>query len=386
MTNKVFALSTDYRHEFGDFEGVTYLNTARLAPLPLISANAAQEALEWQKHPYRLPDSAFFDFPDRIREKIARLIGARATEIAVTTGASSGMACIAAGIDWKPGDEVLVGRGEFPSHFSTWLRYEKAGKLRVRVIEPQGRFISADDYVAQIGPQTRIVSASLVRFDNGAMLDAQRVGRACEKVGAALLLDVSQCAGAMPMHIRDLGVTMAVCTGYKWLLGPYGSGFLWVASEWIERLTLGAVYFMGLEGARDLHAMFSRELVPAPGARRWDSAETANFMNVAALDASLDLVLRIGVDAIQQHVDALTGEIIERLPRDRCALASPEQRERRGPYVCVSALDPNDTSPLYEKLRAAQISVSLREKAIRIAPYIHNTQADISKLIEILRS
>jgi selenocysteine lyase/cysteine desulfurase len=225
-----------------------------------------------------------------------------------------------------------------------------------------------------------------VRFDNGAMLDAQRVGRACEKVGAALLLDVSQCAGAMPMHIRDLGATMAVCTGYKWLLGPYGSGFLWVASEWIERLTLGAVYFMGLEGARDLHAMFSRELVPAPGARRWDSAETANFMNVAALDASLDLVLRIGVDAIQQHVDALTGEIIEWLPRDRCALASPEQRERRGPYVCVSALDPNDTSPLYEKLRAAQISVSLREKAIRIAPYIHNTQADISKLIEILKS
>src|SRR5580693_3219577 len=117
MTNKTFALSAGYRSEFGDFEDVTYLNTARLAPLPLVSAGAAQEALEWQQHPYRLPDGAFFDFPDRIREKVARLIGARSEEIAVTTGASAGMACVAAGIDWKSGDEVLVGRDEFPSHF-----------------------------------------------------------------------------------------------------------------------------------------------------------------------------------------------------------------------------------------------------------------------------
>jgi selenocysteine lyase/cysteine desulfurase len=386
MTNNVLAAATDYRREFADFEGMTYLNTARLAPLPLVSSRAAQEALEWQKHPYRLPDSAFFDFPDRIREKIARLIDARTEEIAVTTGASSGMACIAAGIDWKPGDEVLVGRGEFPSHFSTWLRYEKAGRLRMRVVEPSERFISADDYIAQIGPQTRLVSASLVRFDNGAMLDAQRVGRACEKVGAALLLDVSQCAGAIPMRIRDLGATMAVCTGYKWLLGPYGSGFLWVANEWIDRLPLGAVYYMGLAGARDLHTMFSRELVPAPGARRWDSAETANFTNVAAFDASLDLLQRLGIDAIKQHVDALTDEFIERMPRERCALASPEKRERRGPYVCISATDPKDTPALYEKLRAAQISVSLREKALRIAPYLHNTRADIERLIETLKS
>ena len=99
--------------------------------------------------PYQLPDSAYFDLPDRIREKIARIIGAQPDEIAVTTGASAGLACVAAGIDWKPGDEVLIGRGEFPAHFSTWLRYDQAGKLRVRVVEPRGRFISADDYIAR---------------------------------------------------------------------------------------------------------------------------------------------------------------------------------------------------------------------------------------------
>lgn len=385
MANKTAALATNYRTEFADFEGVTYLNAALQGPLPLVAAREAQAALEWKEHPYRMPDCAYFDLPDRIREKTARLIGGRPDEIAVTTGASAGLAAVAAGIDWKPGDEVLVGRGEFPAHFSTWLRYEQAGKLRVRVVEPQSRFISADDYIGQIGPQTRVVSASLVRFDNGAKLDALRVAQACEKVGAALLLDVTQCAGSMAVNIHDLGASMAVCSGYKWLLGPYGTGFFWVASEWTERLPLGAVYFMALEDARDFHAMPTiGNMRPAPGARRWDSAETANFTNLAAFDSSLDLVQRIGVNAVQRHIDVLTSEIIDRLPGTRCVLVSPAERERRGPYVCVSARDPKETPALYEKLRAAQISVSLRGNALRIAPHIYNTAEDVARLIEAL--
>jgi selenocysteine lyase/cysteine desulfurase len=376
-------LVTDYRSEFADFEGVAYLNAALQGPMPLAAAREAQAALEWKKRPDRLADTASFDLPDRIREKISRVIGSRPEEIAVTSGASAGLASVAAGIDWKPGDEVLVGRGEFPAHFSTWLRYEKAGKLRVRVVEPRGCFITADDYIAQIGPQTRVISASLVRFDNGARLDSARVGEACRKVGAALLLDITQCAGSMPMNIHELGATMAVCSGYKWLLGPYGTGFFWIASEWIERLPLGAVYFMALEGARDFHAMPSENFVPVPGARRWDSAETANFTNLAAFESSLDLVLRIGLDSVVRHVDGLVGELIERLPSN-CVLASPEERSKRGPYVCISARKREETRALYDKVHAAQIHVSLRDNALRISPYLYNTSAEISRLIEVL--
>ncbi|HXQ26133.1 MAG TPA: aminotransferase class V-fold PLP-dependent enzyme [Candidatus Acidoferrales bacterium] len=379
-------MPTDYRREFADFEGVTYLNAAAQGAMPLAAARAAETALEWKKRPDKMPDTAYFDLPDRIREKASRVIGARPDEIAVTTGASAGLASVAAGIDWKPGDEVLIARGEFPAHFSTWLRYEQAGKLRVRVIPPRGRFISADDYIEHIGPQTRVVSASLVRFDNGARLDAPRVARACEQVGAALLLDLSQCAGAMTMDIRALGAAMAVCSGYKWLLGPYGTGFFWIAGEWLERLPLGAVYYLALEGARNLSTLPLENLRPAPGARRWDTPETANFTNLAAFDSSLDLLLRIGVDVVERHIDALVGEIIERLSGTNCVLASPEERERRGPYVCVSARDPNNTAALYEKLRAARIHVSLRENALRIAPHIYNTPEDISRVIEVLSS
>src|ERR1700731_2582332 len=163
MRTQTEPLATDYRGAFAEFEGVAYLNASLQGPMPLVAVREAVAALEWKKHPYRVPDSAYFDLPDRIREKVARLVGGRPDEIAVTTGTSTGLAAIAAGIDWKPGDEVLVGRGEFPAHFSTWLRYQQAGKLRVRVVEPKGRFLCPEDYIAPLGPQTRVSSASYVR-------------------------------------------------------------------------------------------------------------------------------------------------------------------------------------------------------------------------------
>ena len=377
-------LATDYRTEFADFGDAVYLNVSYHGPLPLASIRAAQEALEWKKLPFRIPDGVHFDLPDRVRGKLARVVGAQPNDVAITTGASAGTASVAAGIDWQPGDEVLIGQREFPLHFSTWLPYERAGKLTRRVISPAGRFITADDYIRAIGPRTKLVSASLVRFDDGARLDAARVAEACHAVGAMLLLDASQCAGAMPISVTDLAADFIVGSGYKWLLGPYGVAFFWVKPEAGERLVTGPLNFMALEGARNFSGLPTENLRAVPGARRWDAAETANFTNLAALDASLDLVLAVGIDAVADHNHALVSQIIERLPGSRCVLASPAERERRGPYVCIAARDPNETPALFEKLRANRIYASLREGSIRISPYLYNTPEQISRAMDLL--
>src|SRR6185437_11204732 len=123
------------------------------------------------------------------------------------------------------------------------------------------------------------------------------------------------------------------------------------------------------------------ELKAAPGARRWDSAETGNFINLSAWDASLELLVKIGTDAIAKHDAELVGELIERLPRDRFVLASPSQSERRGPYVCISARNPERNREICEKLREEQIIVSLREKALRVSPYLYNTTAEVDRLV-----
>jgi cysteine desulfurase / selenocysteine lyase len=377
-------MATEYRCEFADFGGVSYLNAAYQGPLPLSAVRAAQEAMEWKKRPYLIPASAHFDLPDSVRGKIARLIGADANQIALTTGASGGMAAVAAGMDWKSGDEVLIARGEFPSHVSNWLPAERAGKLQMKLFAPKGRFVTADDYIEQIGPRTRLVSASLVRFDDGALLDARRVAKACHAAGAALLLDMAQCAGALPLDVGGLGADFAVGSGYKWMLGPYGTGFFWIADEWLERLHLGSLYYQALQGARDFTSLPLQNPRAVAGARCWDVPETASFTNMATLDASLDFLLKLGVDAIARHNGALVDEIIERLPQELCALASPAESQRRGPYVCITGRRPEETPKIFEKLRDAGIFVSLRENAVRISPHIYNDSSDVSRLIEVL--
>ena len=374
----------DYRKQFAEFDDVIYLDAATQGPLPLAAANAAKQALEWKKLPHRLTEEIYFELPDRVRSSIAKLIGAAPDDIAITTGASAGFAAVAAGIEWKPGDEVIVAKGEFPAHFATWLPYEKSGKLKVRIIEPAARFITADDYIANLTPRTRLVSASLVRFDNGARLDAPRVAAACRGLGAAFLLDASQCAGAIPMDVAALGCDFLVSSGYKWMLGSYGTGFFWAKREWSDRLPPGPVYWMALEGAHKFHGLPLDALRARAGARRWDTPETASFSNLAAWDAALKLLVGIGTEKLYAHNAELIRLLVDRLPHDRCVLASPAEEERRGQFVCVASRDAGKTAELYEKLKAEKIYVGLREGALRVSPYIYNTERDMVRVIAVL--
>lgn len=374
----------DYRKEFAEFDDAIYLDTATQGPMPIAAANAAKLALEWKKLPHRLPESVYFELPDRVRASIAKLIGANPDDIALTTGASSGFGAVSAGIEWKPEDEVIVAKGEFPAHFATWLPYQKAGKLKLRIIEPAGRFITADDYISNLTPRTRLVSASLVRFDNGARLDAARVAAACRALGAQILLDASQCAGAIPMDVAKLGCDFLVSSGYKWMLGPYGTGFFWAKREWSDQLPLGGVYWMALEGAHNFSGLPLDAFRARSGARRWDTAETASFTNLAAWEASLKMLADIGTDKLYAHNAELIRLLIERLPHDRCVLASPSEEEKRAQFICISSRAAEKTKELYEKLKTEKIFVALREGTLRVSPYIYNTERDISRVISVL--
>jgi cysteine desulfurase/selenocysteine lyase len=375
---------TDWREQWFEFEGASYLNAAAQAPLPRVALQAAALALEWKKFPHTLPENAYFDLPNRVRTSLGKLIGGTAEEISINTGTSSGLAAVAAGLEWTPGDEVLVARGEFPAHFTTWLPMQARCGLKVVVVRPRERFLTADDFIAHLSSRTRLVSTSLVRFDDGVRLDAPRLARACHQAGALLVLDAAQCAGAMPIDVRALEVDFLVASGYKWLLSPYGTGFFWARAELIEQMRPGPFYWMALEEAEKFHTLSTGVYKMARGARRWDSPETASFTNLAAMEASLALLLRIGVQAVWEHGRRLTALMIDRLPRDRCVLASPALAEARGPYACLAARKPEMTVQLFEKLREAQIFVSMREGAMRISPHLYNTERDIDRLLAVL--
>lgn len=377
------ATPTDWRAEWFEMEDVAYMNTAGQGALPRVSIRAAQAALEWKKYPYKIPEDIYISLPGSVRTLLAEIIGAQPGEIALTTGASTGMAAAANGFDWRPDDEVLIAQGEFPAHFATWLPMQQAGKLRVRIVAPRGRFLTADDLIAAITPKTRLVSTSLVRFDNAALCDAPRLAAAAHAAGAMLLLDAAQCAGAMPIRVNDLGADFLVASGYKWLLSPYGTGFFWASAKSLAAMKPSPSYWMAIENAGDFHNL-TGEINLTKEARRWDAPETASFFNLAAMQASLEFLLRAGVQTVWDHVRGLTAQIVERLPLDRCVLASPADQGARGPYVCVAARKKEQTPQLYEKLRLAGVIVSLREGALRVSPYLYNTERDVDRLIKVL--
>jgi cysteine desulfurase/selenocysteine lyase len=375
---------TDWRAEWFEFEDATYMNTAAQGAMPKVSLKAVQAAMEWKKFPHLMPDSGYFDVPNRIRTSVAKLIGGKAEEVALTSGASTGMAAVAYGLTWKPGDEVITPTGEFPLQYSTWKPMEEREGIRLKIVAPRERFLSADDLIAAMTPRTRLVSASLVRFDDGARLDAARVAAACHAQGALLLLDASQCCGAMPMDVTELGVDFVVSAGYKWLLGPYGTGFFWAKSEHSSQMRPGPFYWMAAHTSHQFGSVSNMDPKPVPGSRRWDVAETSNYFNLAALDASLELVLKIGPEAIAEHLRELIELMYARLPKDRCVPASPLEAERRGPYGCFAARSAEKTAELYERLSEKKVIVSLREGNIRVSPFVYNTERDIDRLISVI--
>lgn len=374
----------DWRNEWYEFEGTTYLNVAGQSPIPKVAIKALQAAIESKKFPHNISDAAFFDVPNRVRDSIARLIGAERDEIALTTGASPGAAAVAYGLRWQPGDEVITASGEFPLQYATWKPMEEREGLTVKAVKPQHAFHTADDFIAALTPKTRLVSISMVRFDNGALIDAAKLGAACHAQGALLLLDASQCCGAIPMDVKQLGADFITCAGYKWLLGPFGTGFFWAKHELIEGMRPGPFYWMAAEGAEDFAALATAPPRPANAARRWDAAETANFYNLAALDASLEVVLRAGPATVAAHNHQLIEQLFSRLPADRCVAASPLDRAQRGPYGCFQARSPEKTKALYDKLREAGVITSLREGKIRVSPYLYNNERDIDRLISVI--
>jgi cysteine desulfurase / selenocysteine lyase len=374
----------DWRNEWYEFEGVTYLNLAGNSPIPKVAIKALQTAVEWKKFPQRIPDAAFFDVPNRVRSAIAKLIGGKPEEIALTTGASTGMSAVAYGLEWETGDEVLTASGEFPLQYATWKPMEEREAIKVTAVKPSRTFHSTDDFIAALTPRTRLVSVSHVRFDNGAMIDAAKLAAACHAQGALLLLDVSQSCGAVPMDVTQMGADFLVCAGYKWLLGPFGTGFFWAKHEHIAKMRPGPFYWMAAEGVNNFADLATAPPRPANAAKRWDAAETANYYNLAALQGGLELVLRAGAETVAEHNHRLIEQLFERLPKDRCVVASPLERERRGPYGCFQARTAAKTRELYEKLCAKNVITSLREGKIRVSPYLYNTEQDVDRLVQLI--
>ena len=309
--------AVDWREQFWDFENRIYLDCANQGLFPTVALRAVQEALELKKYPERLTNEYYFELPAQTRAALARLTGVRPTEIALTSGASDGVNAVATGLPFQPGDEILLPEREFPSNYYPWKHLERRG-VRVREVAPAagGRFVTTDDLLAATSERTRLVAASFVTYDTASRLDAARLCEECRRLGIFTFLDASQAVGSLAVDVNEIGCDFLVSCGYKWLLSPYGTGFFYLREELISRLEVHYIRWMALPGARDFNRLprpASPESGPGwqlePDARRWDVAEVSNFINLSAMKASVEFLLRVGVETIERHAVNLCEQL-----------------------------------------------------------------------------
>ena len=373
----------DAASDFRDFEEQIYLNCAFQGPLPGVALRAAEKALERERAPQLILESDFFDVPDRYRSGIAALIGSRADDIAVTNSATDGVMPLVNGLDWCEGDEVILPVGEFPANRFPWLSLQRRGVVIREIDLPPGAE-GLERLESSISDRTLLIATSWLSYRTGYRMELAKLSEMCRLRGVLLVVDGSQALGGLSFDISETPCDLLVCAGYKWLLGPYGTGFAWVRPELGERLALGNVNWFSIEGARDFNRLSECRLEYVPGAIRFDVNETASFITVETATASLEYLSEITVGAVEEHVRTLLDRLIDGLPGGFQPVGDLRQ-EHRSNILCIAGESDEATEAAYARLVENGVVTSLREGAIRISPHIYNTAEEIDSLLDLLR-
>ncbi|MFO1112745.1 MAG: aminotransferase class V-fold PLP-dependent enzyme [Rhodospirillales bacterium] len=379
-------MSVPIAEEFAALDGHVWLNCAHQGPLPACARAAAVEAAAWKAMPWELTAERFAGVPLRLKHTLGRLIGVPAEEIILANSASYGLHLIANGFPFAAGDEVLTMRGDFPSDILPWLRRERDGVV-VRQLRPRGRVMQPDEIEAAIGPRTRLLCLTWVHSLSGWAIDLDAIGTLCRERGVAFVVNASQALGARPFDVTTMPIDALVSVGWKWLVGPYATGFCWLHKDLRRRLTCLQSYWLSILTGADLGREQLDLAIPEDAAAsRWDVFATANFLAFHPLAASMEMLLAHGIDAIAAHDDALVGRLIDGLDRTRFGLTSPAAGPARSTLVFIEPPERDRAAGLQQGLAGRRIHVAHRAGALRFAPHLCNTEDDIDRALAALHA
>lgn len=387
MSGSPRASAGGWKSRFNDFGGFAYFDTANSGALPIAAAEAAREAIALKARPDRLTNELYFSLPAGVRARIARLFDCAERHVAVTTGAGAGINAVARGLDWRKGDRIVLPALEFPANLYPWLWLERRGVEIVEVAadDPSTGSVSPERLAEHVLPGTRVVAFSHVNYTHGGRLDPAPIVDAARRVGAVTVLDASQAAGMEPFALGASGVDVYVASGYKFLLGPYGTGLALFSERMLERLEVNEIVWWAVEGTEDFNNLPRGDIRLRDGARRFDAHETASFLNLAAWTAALDLVLEVGPERARAHAHALGDRVLAGLPTG-FEPAGPLADGRRSHILTVRAASPEATAAAHRRLAETSVRVSLRGNRLRIAPHLFNDEDDVDRLLSALRA
>ena len=362
--------------------GVAYFNTAYNGPLLNASRDRLVAAAAAKSRPWEREAPDFFADAERVRALAAGLFGADPDGYAVIPAASYGLSTAARAIEptLKAGDRILLLAEEFPSNVLPWRRAaEVSGAAMETVPVP-----SDGDWTAAVlealGPGVRVAALAHCHWTNGARLDLAAIGARCRSLGAALVLDVTQSLGALPLDLAAVDPDFVVAAGYKWLLCPYGFGLMYVAPRWRTARPLEETW-LARTGAEDFAGLVNYSDAYKAGARRFDVGETCVGTVLTGALAALEQLDAWGVERVSATLAALNARIAAKL--EGLGFEVPPE-QLRGPHLFGAKLPAGYTGDLAADLRARNVFVSRRGQSVRFGPHLHVTEDDLDQLCAAL--
>jgi selenocysteine lyase/cysteine desulfurase len=374
----------DLRREFRLDPGRVWLNTAHQGALPRCAAREALRAVRWKSRPHELTTERFSAVPAALKASLAALTGLPAEEIVLANGASYGLHLLANGLPLDPGDEVLLMEGDFPSNLLPWLDLSRRG-VTVRAVKPRGEVLTAAEVALHLAPRTRAVCLSWVHSFSGLALDLERIGEHCRANRAWLLVNATQALGWRRLDPAAAPADALVCAGWKWLCGPYGTGFAWLRPELRSRLRYNQAYWQARGSEASLRdAGLDLGAVAPEDARRYDVFATANFFNFMPWRASLELLRRQDPERLEAHALGLAERFLAGLDPARFRVAGEDGGGARSALGVFSHRDPPRNEVLYRRLLDAGIHLALRKGRLRLSAHLYNVPDEIDRALEIL--
>lgn len=358
-----------------------YLNNASIGPIPLRTQRAIARVELGRREPYRFDDTGLMEILAAGRRAAAALINADPAEIALAPNTSYGLNMAAQTLPLGNGDRVLVPDGEFPANVYPWLLQQERGAVVELVPRTRDGWPDEARLLQRLAdPTVRVVAVSHVQFATGYRIDLDRLGAACRERNVYLVVDAIQALGQVPLDVRRTPVDLLACGAQKWLLSPWGAGFLYVRRALIPQLTPRFAGWMAFRGTDDFTRLTDYDATFHDDARRFELV-TLPFQDMAGMVESVGLLLELGVPRIAAYLRALRAPLDARAARGAFAFASPTDPAHDSAIWCVR---PRDVAAAFSRLRAAGVTCALREGSIRLSPHCYNTPDEIARVAALL--
>lgn len=373
----------EFRSVFPALKDSLYFDIATKAPIN-------DNVLEMSKHFFDNYDTGggkrgdWLQATERVRMKFANLIGSKPTEIAITKNTSEGINIAASGINWKPGDNILVALDiEHPNNVYAWLHQRRHG-VNIKKIETPHGYIDIDEILKQIDDNTRLITVSFVNFLNGSVVDLKALGEICREKSIIFVVDAIQGLGGLPLNVEEMKIDILACGAHKRMMGIYGLGFFYCRESILEQVEPTYAALRSVPFTDDHQFVKNIDFEFIESAKKYEIGNF-NYLGTYAAEIGLDMINGLGVECIYGVISDLGHHMRTSLHEMGLKLGVPYEENPQFESGIVN-FESTNLQKIYEHLVSHNVECSVRRDSLRLGLHAYNTKEDVDRILTLIKN